>query len=167
VPVDQGPPPYDVLAVLVVSLRGERAEAQGALSEALAELFGVPVSSGTVAAITSRAAGDLGGFTERVRDEIAGSVPAMNQNMSRDEALSLASKIEDKLWDAGFELVADNAEIREVIERGVAEDFGIDPDTHELSEISDWIESAARDGIVNALMHQQVSELPEKEPVAA
>ena len=58
VPVDQGPPPYDVLAVLVVSLRGERAEAQGALSEALAELFGVPVSSGTVAVVTGRAAGD-------------------------------------------------------------------------------------------------------------
>jgi transposase len=34
-------------------------------AQALAELFGVPVSSGTVAAVTGRAAGRLGGFLER------------------------------------------------------------------------------------------------------
>ncbi len=42
-------------------------------AQALAELFGVPLSSGTVAAITARAAGKLDGFTERVREEIAAS----------------------------------------------------------------------------------------------
>jgi transposase len=40
---------------------------------ALAELFGIPLSSGTVAAITGRAASGLDGFTQRVRDEIATS----------------------------------------------------------------------------------------------
>jgi transposase len=40
---------------------------------ALAGLFGVPLSSGTVAAITARAAGKLGGFLDRVRDDIATS----------------------------------------------------------------------------------------------
>ena len=39
----------------------------------LAELFGIPVSSGTVAALTARAARRLGGFTERVRENIAAS----------------------------------------------------------------------------------------------
>jgi len=38
VPVDQGPPPYDVLAALVVSLRGELADALAALGETRAEL---------------------------------------------------------------------------------------------------------------------------------
>jgi Transposase IS66 family len=34
-------------------------------------MFGIPLSSGTVAGITARAAGRLGGFLERVRDTIA------------------------------------------------------------------------------------------------
>ncbi|MCA1681800.1 MAG: IS66 family transposase [Actinobacteria bacterium] len=38
---------------------------------ALAELFGTPVSQGTVAAMTTRAAGELGGFTEWVRANLA------------------------------------------------------------------------------------------------
>ncbi|MGH3787828.1 MAG: IS66 family transposase, partial [Pseudonocardiaceae bacterium] len=38
---------------------------------ALGELFGTPVSEGTVAAMTARAAGGLGGFTELVRYRIA------------------------------------------------------------------------------------------------
>ncbi len=42
-------------------------------AQALAELFGVPVSSGTVAAITGRAARKLDGFLEHARDQIAGS----------------------------------------------------------------------------------------------
>jgi transposase len=42
-------------------------------AQALAELFGVPVSSGTVAAITARAASKLDGFLERARKEIAAS----------------------------------------------------------------------------------------------
>jgi transposase len=42
-------------------------------AQALAELFGIPVSPGTVAGITARAAGRLGGFLERVRESIAAS----------------------------------------------------------------------------------------------
>jgi transposase len=42
-------------------------------AQALAELFGVPLSSGTVAGITARAAGNLGGFLEWARERIAGS----------------------------------------------------------------------------------------------
>jgi len=38
---------------------------------ALAELFGTPVSQGTVAAMSARAAGGLGGFTEWVRANLA------------------------------------------------------------------------------------------------
>jgi transposase len=38
VPVDEGPPPYEVLAALVVSLRRELTEAAGALEQARAEL---------------------------------------------------------------------------------------------------------------------------------
>jgi transposase len=40
-------------------------------AQALAEMFGIPLSSGTVAGITARAAGRLGGFLERVRSTIA------------------------------------------------------------------------------------------------
>jgi transposase len=42
-------------------------------AQALAELFGVPLSSGTVASVTGRAAGRLGGFLEQARDQIARS----------------------------------------------------------------------------------------------
>jgi transposase len=42
-------------------------------AQALAELFGVPLSPGTVAALTTRAAGRLGGFLEHAREQIAGS----------------------------------------------------------------------------------------------
>ena len=42
-------------------------------AQALAELFGVPLSPGTVAGITARAAGKLDGFLERVRGNIAAS----------------------------------------------------------------------------------------------
>jgi len=42
-------------------------------AQALAELFGVPVSSGTVAAIAGRAARKLDGFLEHVRGQIVGS----------------------------------------------------------------------------------------------
>jgi transposase len=42
-------------------------------AQALAELFGIPVSSGTVATITGRAAGKLDGFLEHARDQIAAS----------------------------------------------------------------------------------------------
>jgi len=42
-------------------------------AQALAELFGIPVSSGTVAAVTAKAAGRLDGFLEHARGQIAGS----------------------------------------------------------------------------------------------
>jgi transposase len=42
-------------------------------AQALAELFGIPLSPGTVAALTARAAGRLDGFLERVRKSIAAS----------------------------------------------------------------------------------------------
>jgi transposase len=42
-------------------------------AQALAELFGVPLSSGTVAALTARAAGRLGGISEHAREQIAGN----------------------------------------------------------------------------------------------
>jgi hypothetical protein len=42
-------------------------------AQALAELFGIPLSPGTVAGITARAAGKLDRFLERVRENIAAS----------------------------------------------------------------------------------------------
>jgi transposase len=42
-------------------------------AQALAELFGTPVSEGTVATVTNRAADGLKGFLEEVTDRIAGS----------------------------------------------------------------------------------------------
>jgi Transposase IS66 family len=42
-------------------------------AQALDELSGIPLSSGTVAGITARAAGRLGGFLEHARGQIAGS----------------------------------------------------------------------------------------------
>jgi transposase len=42
-------------------------------AQALAELFGAPLSSGTVAALAARAAGRLDGFLERAREQIAAS----------------------------------------------------------------------------------------------
>jgi transposase len=42
-------------------------------AQALAELFGIPLSPGTVAALTARAAGKLGDFLDRVRDNITAS----------------------------------------------------------------------------------------------
>jgi Transposase IS66 family len=45
-------------------------------AQALAELFGITLSPGTVAALTARAAGKLGGFLEFVREQIARSAVA-------------------------------------------------------------------------------------------
>ena len=42
-------------------------------AQALAELFGVPLSGGTVASVTGRAAGRLGGFLEQAREQTARS----------------------------------------------------------------------------------------------
>ena len=42
-------------------------------AQALAELFGIPLSPGTVSGVTARAAGRLGGFLEHARGQIAAS----------------------------------------------------------------------------------------------
>jgi len=68
-PVQYGPR----IAAIVVYLYMGQFLSKKRTAQALAELFGVPLSSGTVAAVTSRAAGRLGGFTERVRAAIAAS----------------------------------------------------------------------------------------------
>jgi transposase len=66
-PVQYGPRIAAVIVYLYIGqfLSNERT------AQALAELFGIPLSSGTVAGITARAAGRLDGFLDRVRDNIA------------------------------------------------------------------------------------------------
>src|SRR5260370_26368006 len=61
------------VAAVVVYLYAGQFLSKKRAAQALAELFGVPLSPGTVAAVTGRAAGELGGFLERVRDQIAAS----------------------------------------------------------------------------------------------
>jgi transposase len=66
-PVQYGPR----IAAVIVYLSAGRFLSKQRTAQALAELFGVPCSSGTVAALTARAAGRLGGFLEHVRSQIA------------------------------------------------------------------------------------------------
>jgi transposase len=68
-PVQYGPR----IAAIIVYLYVGQFLSKKRTAQALAELFGVPLSSGTVAALTARAAGKLGGFLERVRQDIAAS----------------------------------------------------------------------------------------------
>jgi transposase len=68
-PVCYGP---RVAAVIIYLYAGQFLSKQRT-AQALAELFGIPLSPGTAAAITARAASKLDGFTERVRVNIAGS----------------------------------------------------------------------------------------------
>jgi transposase len=68
-PVQYGPR----IAAIVIYLYTGQFLSRKRTAQALAELFGVPLSQGTVAAITARAAGRLGGFLERARTEIAAS----------------------------------------------------------------------------------------------
>ena len=68
-PVQYGP---RVAAVIVYLYAGQfLSKERTAL--ALAELFGIPCSSGTVAAVTARAAGQLDGFMEQVRQALVAS----------------------------------------------------------------------------------------------
>jgi transposase len=67
-PVQYGPR----IAAVVIYLYIGQFLSKARTAQALSELFGVPLSSGTVAAITVRAAGKLDGFLERARKEIAG-----------------------------------------------------------------------------------------------
>jgi transposase len=68
-PVQYGPR----VAAIIVYLYIGQFLSKNRTAQALAELFGIPLSSGTVAAITARAAGRLDGFLERVRENITAS----------------------------------------------------------------------------------------------
>ena len=68
-PVQYGPR----IAAAVIYLYMGQFLSKDRTAQALAELFGVPLSAGTVAAVTARAAGKLDGFLERVRGNIAAS----------------------------------------------------------------------------------------------
>jgi transposase len=68
-PVQYGPR----IAAIIVYLYAGQFLSKERTALALAELFGVPCSSGTVAALTARAAGRLDGFLEHVRGQIAAS----------------------------------------------------------------------------------------------
>ena len=64
-PVQYGPR----IAAVIIYLYIGQFLSRKRTAQALAELFGVPLSPGTVAGITARAAGKLDGFLERVRRE--------------------------------------------------------------------------------------------------
>ena len=68
-PAQYGP---RIAAIIVYLYLGQFLSKQRT-AQALAELFGIPLSSGTVAGITARAAGKLGGFLEHAREQITGS----------------------------------------------------------------------------------------------
>ena len=68
-PVQYGPR----IAAIIVYLYIGQFLSKKRTAQALAELFGVPLSSGTVAGITARAGGKLDGFLDRVRENITAS----------------------------------------------------------------------------------------------
>jgi transposase len=68
-PVQYGPR----IAAIIIYLYTGQFLSKKRTAQALAELFGIPLSPGTVAGITARAAGGLAGFLERAREEIAAS----------------------------------------------------------------------------------------------
>ena len=61
------------IAAVIVYLHIGQFLSKNRTEQALAGLFGVPLSSGTVAALAARAAGRLGGFLEHAREQIPGS----------------------------------------------------------------------------------------------
>ncbi len=68
-PVQYGPR----IAAIIVYLYAGQFLSKKRTAQALAELFGIPLSSGTVGALTARAAAGLGGFLEDIRARIAGA----------------------------------------------------------------------------------------------
>jgi len=68
-PVQYGPR----IVAIIVYLHAGQFLSKDRTAVALAELFGIPCSSGTVAALTARAAGRLDGFLEQVHEQIAAS----------------------------------------------------------------------------------------------
>jgi transposase len=72
-----GPAQYGPrIAAIIVYLYAGQFLSKDRTAQALAELFGIALSSGTVAGITARAAGRLGGFLEHARGQIAASEAA-------------------------------------------------------------------------------------------
>lgn len=69
-PVQYGPR----IAAIIVYLYVGQFLSKKRTAQALADLFGTPISEGTVAALTGRAAGGLGGFLDLVRERI-GAAP--------------------------------------------------------------------------------------------
>ena len=61
------------IAAIIIYLYAGQFLSKQRTAQALAELFGVPLSAGTVAGITARAAGKLDGFLDQVREAIAAS----------------------------------------------------------------------------------------------
>src|SRR5260370_1302115 len=61
------------IAAVIVCVYAGQFVAKKRTAQALAELFGIPLSSGAVAGITARAAERLGGFLEHAREQITGS----------------------------------------------------------------------------------------------
>jgi transposase len=68
-PVQYGPR----IAAIIVYLYAGQFLSKQRTALALADLFGIPLSSGTVAGLTARAAGQLDGFLEHVCEQIAAS----------------------------------------------------------------------------------------------
>ncbi len=68
-PVQYGPR----IAAIIVYLYIGQFLSKNRTAQTLAELFGIPLSSGTVAALTARAAGKLDGFLQQVREHITAS----------------------------------------------------------------------------------------------
>jgi transposase len=68
-PVQYGPR----IAAVIVYLYAGQFLPENRTAQALAGLFGITLSSGTVAALTARAAGRLDGFLEHAREQIAAS----------------------------------------------------------------------------------------------
>ncbi len=67
-PVQYGPR----IAAIVVYLHVGQFRSKKRTAQALAQLFGTPLSGGTVASLTERAAGGLDGFLAHVRDKLTG-----------------------------------------------------------------------------------------------
>jgi transposase len=68
-PVQYGPR----IAAVIIYLHAGQFLSKDRTAVALAELFGIPCSSGTVAALTARAAGRLDRFAEHIREQITAS----------------------------------------------------------------------------------------------
>ena len=81
-PVQYGPR----IAAIIVYLDAGQFLPEKRTAQALAELFAIPLSSGTVAALTARAAGRPGGFPEEIRARIAaGGVAGFGETGLRAE----------------------------------------------------------------------------------